>query len=71
MCLYFEAMWISSKTEQITEPYLESVKMAEINKRANYHLPAGKKHGTVFSGGTNTSQCICLNTRIRAFPYRN
>lgn len=47
---------------------LESVKLAEINKKANYHPPAGTKHGT---GGANSSGCLFLPTRIRAFPYRN
>lgn len=47
---------------------LESVKLPEINKKANYHPPAGKNHGT---GGANSDQCLFLHTRIRAFPDRN
>jgi len=47
---------------------LESVKLAEINNKANYQPPAGKKHGT---GGENSNWCFFLHTRIRAFPYRN
>lgn len=50
---------------------LESVKMAVINKRANYYQPAEKNMVYFCIGGTNINQCICLNTRIRAFSYRN